>query len=495
MNEKILGSDQISMNENDFLELGCENGEIVVKGGSSNITQHNPSCNNIGYSTINTSHKDEATYTTKRTKLNTLCSFLNNHFPPHNDFNLSSSHLHQTNDQNDLKFSQNNNSFNKLEEDFATIKHEKDSPSSEPNSKKLKYMGNCDQRKVQKVNNFSNFLVPKVFLKSTKPIRNETSAKLEEIEVVKGSKGIKGFHDHETSLTTNDKSNDHVSLVVGRSDEKPQLDDENSEAVAIVRAKGKAKSSLCDEPLFSSSPVWSLEASNDPKFCIMKHEDSDESTYSSRDNDEETEDVVVKETPAQEGNNVKRKRNGETYNLCEKNHRDIMNKKMRILKELIPYCNKVDKASLLDDAINYVKSLKLQLQIMSMSNGLCMPQMMLPQLMGTGMGFTPSTTINPWTPQQLPIPSLSSIRDNNTLQNMFGAFSNQMLQIPPIPHHVPNFMPMMIGNNSSLTTLDVSDLHAKAELCGTNQAQNQTPFNHIPSYYPFYFATNKEENK
>ncbi|CAL0302356.1 unnamed protein product [Lupinus luteus] len=149
------------------------------------------------------------------------------------------------------------------------------------------------------------------------------------------------------------------------------------------------------------------------------------------------------------------------------------------------------------------------MQIMSMGNGLCMPQMMLPQLMGPGMGFSfrPSTAINPWTLQQLPIPSLSSIKDNNTLQNMFGSFSNQMLQIPPIPHHVPNFMPMMIGNNSSLqqqlmpntaptnmqkhlvnsslTTLDVSDPHAKSELCGTNQAQNQASFDHIPSYYPF----------
>ncbi|KAE9593746.1 hypothetical protein Lal_00036594 [Lupinus albus] len=523
MNEKILSSThqgitrsssshKISSFGNDFLELGCENGKIVVKGGSSNITQHNPSCN-IEYSTINTSHKDESTYTTKTTKLNKLCSLLNNHFLP------------QTNDQNDLKSSQNNKSFNNLEEEKKSINDEFLHSSSslkkpemvhsshqapESNSKKLKYLKNCDQRKV-KVNNFSNFLVPKVFLKSNKPIRNETFAKLEKIEVAKGSKGLKGlFHDQETSLTDN-KSNDPISLVVvARSDEKTPLHDENSEAVAIVRAKGKAKSNLCDEPLFSSSPVWSLEASNDPKFCIMKHEDSDdESTYCSSDNDEETEDVVVKETTAQKGNNVKRKRNEETYNLCEKKHSDIMNKKMHILKELIPNCNKVDKASLLDDAINYVKSLKLQLEIMSMGNGLCMQQMMLPQLMGTGMGFRPNTTINPWTPHQLPIPPLSNIKDNNTIfHNMFGSFSNQMLQIPSIPHHVPNFMPMMIGNNSlmpnttptnmlkhfpnsSLTTLDVSDLHAKSELCGTNQA----PFNHTPSYYPFYNATNKEDNK
>ncbi|KAK8689308.1 hypothetical protein V6N13_088030 [Hibiscus sabdariffa] len=54
---------------------------------------------------------------------------------------------------------------------------------------------------------------------------------------------------------------------------------------------------------------------------------------------------------------------------------------MRALQELIPNCNKVDKASMLDEAIEYLKTLRLQVQIMSMRAALYMPLMMFP----TGM--------------------------------------------------------------------------------------------------------------
>uniref|UniRef100_A0A6N2MYR5 BHLH domain-containing protein n=1 Tax=Salix viminalis TaxID=40686 RepID=A0A6N2MYR5_SALVM len=47
--------------------------------------------------------------------------------------------------------------------------------------------------------------------------------------------------------------------------------------------------------------------------------------------------------------------------------RDKINKKMRALQDLIPNSNKVDKASMLDEAIDYLKSLQLQVQIMSMA--------------------------------------------------------------------------------------------------------------------------------
>lgn len=36
---------------------------------------------------------------------------------------------------------------------------------------------------------------------------------------------------------------------------------------------------------------------------------------------------------------------------------------MRALQELIPHCNKTDKASMLDEAIEYLKSLQLQVQV------------------------------------------------------------------------------------------------------------------------------------
>ncbi|KAJ4849390.1 hypothetical protein Tsubulata_033758 [Turnera subulata] len=60
---------------------------------------------------------------------------------------------------------------------------------------------------------------------------------------------------------------------------------------------------------------------------------------------------------------TKRSRAAEVHNLSERRRRDRINEKMRALQELIPRCNKSDKASMLDEAIEYLKSLQLQVQV------------------------------------------------------------------------------------------------------------------------------------
>ncbi|OEL29252.1 Transcription factor APG, partial [Dichanthelium oligosanthes] len=75
---------------------------------------------------------------------------------------------------------------------------------------------------------------------------------------------------------------------------------------------------------------------------------------------------------------TKRSRTAEVHNLSERRRRDRINEKMRALQELIPNCNKIDKASMLDEAIEYLKTLQLQVQMMSMGSGLCIPPMLLP---------------------------------------------------------------------------------------------------------------------
>ncbi|XP_061354053.1 transcription factor PIL1-like isoform X2 [Gastrolobium bilobum] len=143
---------------------------------------------------------------------------------------------------------------------------------------------------------------------------------------------------------------------------------------AGVGSKRKAHTNYCDEPLLESSSLYSLGASSNTNISSRKHDhDTDDSIYLSDDyNDEEPEDVG-KEKHARKGTRVKRSRNAENHNLHERKRRDKINKKMCILKELIPNCNKMDKASILDDAIEYIKTLKLQLKIMSMGAGFCMP--------------------------------------------------------------------------------------------------------------------------
>ncbi|KAJ9697119.1 hypothetical protein PVL29_009056 [Vitis rotundifolia] len=60
---------------------------------------------------------------------------------------------------------------------------------------------------------------------------------------------------------------------------------------------------------------------------------------------------------------AKRSRAAEVHNLSERRRRDRINEKMKALQELIPRCNKSDKASMLDEAIEYLKSLQLQVQV------------------------------------------------------------------------------------------------------------------------------------
>ncbi|CAH9072024.1 unnamed protein product [Cuscuta epithymum] len=98
--------------------------------------------------------------------------------------------------------------------------------------------------------------------------------------------------------------------------------------------------------------------------------------------------------PGRGGTGLKRSRE---HNFSDR--REKIDEKMLALQDLIPNCNKMDKASMLDEAIEYLKTLQLQLQIMSMGTGFCMPQMMYPvgmpasqmqhfPLFGLGMGMT-----------------------------------------------------------------------------------------------------------
>nr|WQQ41797.1 bHLH55 protein [Camellia japonica] len=141
------------------------------------------------------------------------------------------------------------------------------------------------------------------------------------------------------------------------------------------------------EPVVASSSVCSgnsaERASNDPSpthNLKRKCRETDDSEGRSEDVEEESVGIR-KAAPARGGAGSKRSRAAEVHNLSERRRRDRINEKMRALQELIPNCNKVDKASMLDEAIEYLKTLQLQVQIMSMGTGLYMPPMMFP----TGM--------------------------------------------------------------------------------------------------------------
>ncbi|XLT61106.1 hypothetical protein HN873_017632 [Arachis hypogaea] len=133
------------------------------------------------------------------------------------------------------------------------------------------------------------------------------------------------------------------------------------------------------EPAVASSSVCSGNGaeriSGNPNQSLKrKRQETEDSECHSEDVEEES--VGVKKAGPTRG--VKRSRSAEVHNLSERRRRDRINEKMRALQDLIPNCNKVDKASMLDEAIEYLKTLQLQVQIMSMGAGLYMPPMMLP---------------------------------------------------------------------------------------------------------------------
>ncbi|CAL1398779.1 unnamed protein product [Linum trigynum] len=118
------------------------------------------------------------------------------------------------------------------------------------------------------------------------------------------------------------------------------------------------------------SACCSLAASNDfERLKNTHHEDTTET--------------------AQRGRKKKR-RSAEVHNQSEKRRRAKINKKLQVLQDMIPNANKIDKASLLDEAIEYMKGLQLQLQIMAMGRGLMMQPMMLPGFQAPQMAQPPT---------------------------------------------------------------------------------------------------------
>ncbi|KAF7074518.1 hypothetical protein CFC21_079374 [Triticum aestivum] len=94
--------------------------------------------------------------------------------------------------------------------------------------------------------------------------------------------------------------------------------------------------------------------------------------------DAESESLALERKPPQKLTTARRSRAAEVHNLSERRRRDRINEKMRALQELIPHCNKTDKASMLDEAIEYLKTLQMQVQMMWMGSGMAPPAVMFP---------------------------------------------------------------------------------------------------------------------
>ncbi|KAJ1293332.1 hypothetical protein BS78_01G059900 [Paspalum vaginatum] len=152
---------------------------------------------------------------------------------------------------------------------------------------------------------------------------------------------------------------------------------------------------------------------------------------------EDAECEATEETKSSRRSGSKRRtRAAEVHNLSERRRRDRINEKMRALQELIPHCNKTDKASILDETIEYLKSLQMQVQIMWLTSG--MAPMMFPgahpfmPTMALGMNSTciPATqSLNPRVPyMNHPLPDHIPLNPSLSI-NPMNLVANQMQSV------------------------------------------------------------------
>ncbi|CAH2077645.1 unnamed protein product [Thlaspi arvense] len=129
----------------------------------------------------------------------------------------------------------------------------------------------------------------------------------------------------------------------------------------------------------SSSAVTKTETEPIPIEPATETGTADERKRKER---EETADEIQETEEPRGSTSRKRSRAAEMHNISERRRRERINEKMKALQELIPRCNKSDKASMLEDAIEYVKSLQMQIQACPQKHRLCTKN----KMMSTGGG-------------------------------------------------------------------------------------------------------------
>lgn len=176
-------------------------------------------------------------------------------------------------------------------------------------------------------------------------------------------------------------------------------------------ACASASATFCRD---NETTMMTWPSSESPRSLKAKTTDEDSACHGGSENQDED-----RETKTQTGrsHSTRRSRAAAIHNQSERRRRDRINQKMKTLQKLVPNSSKTDKASMLDEVIEYLKQLQAQVQMMSVRN---MPQMMMPMGMqqqlqmsllarmgmgvglGMGMGMLDMSAVPRAAPQTLP---------------------------------------------------------------------------------------------
>lgn len=105
-------------------------------------------------------------------------------------------------------------------------------------------------------------------------------------------------------------------------------------------------------------------------------DDHDSVCHSRRQKERGKEQEIKKKGTRKSSVSTKRSRAAAIHNQSERKRRDKINQRMKTLQKLVPNSSKTDKASMLDEVIDYLKQLQGQVQMMSRMSLPSMPMMM-----------------------------------------------------------------------------------------------------------------------
>uniref|UniRef100_A0A5B6ZVW6 Putative transcription factor PIF7 isoform X2 n=1 Tax=Davidia involucrata TaxID=16924 RepID=A0A5B6ZVW6_DAVIN len=175
-------------------------------------------------------------------------------------------------------------------------------------------------------------------------------------------------------------------------DNQRKQDREDVVVVADRSACASASATFCRD---NDTTMMTWPSFESPPSLKTKTTDEDSASHGGSENRDEEQ-----ETKAETGrsHSTRRSRAAAIHNQSERRRRDRINQKMKALQKLVPNASKTDKASMLDEVIEYLKQLQAQVQMMSVSRNMpwggMMPlgmqqhiQMSLLARMGMGMGL------------------------------------------------------------------------------------------------------------